>query len=393
MRKAPAPTKTPRTPRAKKPAGRDSTTEMQRLIQELQVHQVELETQNEELRSAQRELELSRDRFNDLYDNAPVGYVTLDKQAIVQQANMTLVRLLAVERQRLLGTMFSRYVRRGEHDHLTSFLNFANDSGMLQRCEVTLRRGDGTTFPAQLEIAKHKHGDGAVMYRIAVMDVTERRHAEDQLKASLREKDVLLREVHHRVKNNLQIISSLVNLQAEAISDPGMTSLFSDIRDRVRAMALVHERLYAAESLASLDFAEYARSLLDYLFRSHGAFGNVQLRLSVQRTPLPVGAAVYCGMLLNELVSNVLKHAFPVGRSGEMEVSLDRDATSGELCLRVRDNGIGFPEGFDWRNTRSLGLRLVQMLTRQLGGSVEVGSHPGTEFRVKFIIRGDMLAL
>lgn len=368
--------------------------EVRRIVHELQVHQIELETQNEELRRAQIELGLSRDRFNDLYDFAPVGYVTLDEAGTILEVNLTLANLLGIGRQRLLGAPFFRHVASEHQPLLRSCFKAASETATSQRCEVTLRRGDGQSFPAQLEIAGAKDSErGTSSYRIAIMNITDRWQAEERLKASLRDKEVLLREIHHRVKNNLQIISSLVSLQADGLADEPSRAMFADVRDRVYSMALVHERLYAAESLAELDFAEYTSSLMDYLLRSHGGAANVKLTLAVQSITLPVGAAVHCGLMLNELVSNALKHAFPAGRHGEIVVGLDRDAVSGTLSLYVRDSGVGLPEGLDWRSAKSLGLRLVQMLARQLGGSVEVQRSPGTEFRVKFAIRSDMLAL
>jgi PAS domain S-box-containing protein len=368
--------------------------EMQRIVHELQVHQIELETQNDELRRAQAELAFSRDRFNDLYDFAPVGYVTLDAAETIVECNLTLVTLFGIERKRMLGVPFFRYVVSDHQNLLRFHLATASETDAMQRCELMLRRGDGSTFPAQFEIVSAKdHASFALIYRIAIMNVTERWQAEEQLKASLRDKEVLLREIHHRVKNNLQIISSLVSLQGDTVADESARLVLADVRDRVHSMALVHERLYAADSLAALDFAEYASSLMDYLLRSHGNIANVKLTLAVQPIALPVGAAVHCGLMLNELVSNALKHGFPAGRHGEITVGLEREKVSGTLCLYVRDTGVGLPAGFDWRGAKSLGLRLVQMLARQLGGTVDVKSSPGTEFRVKFAIRSDMLAL
>ena len=204
---------------------------------------------------------------------------------------------------------------------------------------------------------------------------------------------MLLREIHHRVKNNLQVVSSLVSLQADTQTDAGVRTLLGDVRDRVRSMALVHELLYSSDSLAVVDFAEYTRSLLRYMLHTHGEVAaKVKLTLAVQPLELPVEAAVHCGLILNELVSNALKHAFPGRQSGEIVVSLDREAAGGLVCLRVRDSGVGLAAGVDWRNTPSLGLRLVQMLTRQLRGTVQCSGPPGTEFRVKFALNSDILA-
>ena len=218
----------------------------------------------------------------------------------------------------------------------------------------------------------------------------ERKLAEERLRASVAEKEVLLKEVHHRVKNNLQIISSLISLQADSLADGQLQGVLGDVRDRVRTMALVHEKLYQTDDLARLDFAEYGSSLLQYLWNAHGAAtGNVRLNMSMVPLILPVEMAVSCGLILNELVSNAIKHAFPSG-GGEVTVTLEQDPATGAACLRVRDNGVGLPADLDWRQSASLGLRLVQMLAGQMHGTVQTGSgsgsdsSPGTEFRVNF---------
>ena len=218
-------------------------------------------------------------------------------------------------------------------------------------------------------------------------DITDRKRAEQQLRESLAEKELLLREIHHRVKNNLQVISSLVSLQADALADPALREVFGEVRDRVRSMALVHEKLYESGGLAKLNFSTYAKSLTKSLWDAHGtAAGRVQLHLEVEPVALTVAMAVPCGLILNELVSNALRHAFPAG-GGAVTVSLSREPAIGRLCLRVSDNGVGLPPGLDWRQSRSLGLRLVQMLARQLEGTVETGPGPGTEFCVTFAAR------
>lgn len=381
------------------PNGRDPSTlsaeEVRRLVHELQLHQAELETQNEELRAAQAELAHSRDRFNDLYDFAPVGYLTIDQADKICEANLTGVHLLTTERRRLVGSRLSRYVSRDCQDTLYLHLQEVRGGLRPQRCELTLLRADGSTFAAQLESISSKDPVTAELTcRIAVSDITERKQAEIRLQESLREKEVLLREIHHRVKNNLQVISSLVSLQTDGIIDPGVRALFADVRDRVRSIALVHELLYSSERLAMLDFAAYTQSLVRYLLHTHTEVAaRVRLSLSIQAIALPVGAAVHCGLILNELVCNALKHAFPGDRTGELVISLDRDEVSGAVCLRVRDSGIGLPAGLSWRDSPSLGLRLVQMLAAQLRGTVEVMSGPGTEFQVKFALSGAMLGL
>jgi two-component sensor histidine kinase len=221
------------------------------------------------------------------------------------------------------------------------------------------------------------------------IDLTERKLAEERLRASLAEKEVLLKEIHHRVKNNLQIISSLISLQTDTLSDEKLQGVLSDVRGRIMTMALVHEKLYQTEDLAQLNFADYAASLLNYLWRSYGlAADKVRLNMSFVPLILQVDMAVNCGLILNELVSNAIKHAFPGGGSGEVTVGLEYDPASGTVCLSVRDSGIGLPADLDWRQSSSLGLRLVQMLAGQMRGTVQIGSGSDTEFQIRFHVKG-----
>jgi PAS domain S-box-containing protein len=227
--------------------------------------------------------------------------------------------------------------------------------------------------------------DGKIVAVVAVArDITERVRAEKQLEASLQEKEVLLKEIHHRVKNNLQVISSLLYLQSKSIEGQEALEMFQESQDRVRSMALVHERLYQSPDLARIDFAEYVRNLASYLFRSYGVHSNlIQLRINVDDVSLGIDMAVPCGLILNELVSNSLKHAFPNGREGEIRIELC-SGDDNELALVVSDNGVGFPKDLDFRGMESLGLQLVNTLVDQLGGTIELDRSDGTAFEIVF---------
>ena len=220
-------------------------------------------------------------------------------------------------------------------------------------------------------------------------DVTDRKKAEEQIKASQAEKEVMLKEIHHRVKNNLQIISSLVSMQADNLADERTREEFDDVCDRVRSMALIHEKLYQTDDLARLNFADYAASLLHSLWNSHDVLAEKEkLNLAFLPVTLSIETAVPCGLILNELANNALKHAFPNSIDCEVTVGLEHDTTADIVCLWVRDNGVGLSPDPDWRQSNSLGLRLVQILTGQLRGTVDTVPGPGTEFRVTFPLNG-----
>jgi two-component sensor histidine kinase/ligand-binding sensor domain-containing protein len=206
----------------------------------------------------------------------------------------------------------------------------------------------------------------------------------ETLRVSLTEKEVLLKEIHHRVRNNLQIVSSLLNLQSEHVADVPTLSALRESQDRVRAMAQIHEKLYQSEGLSRIDVADYIRSMASSLFTSYGVRGDlITLKLEVDDVKLGLDTAIPCGLIINELISNALKHAFPNGRAGEVRVEL-RSSGDGRLLLRVSDDGIGVPDGFDPRRSRSLGLQLVQALTDQLDGTVEIRRDGGSVFEVRF---------
>lgn len=214
--------------------------------------------------------------------------------------------------------------------------------------------------------------------------------ANDKLQTSLQEKVVLLKEIHHRVKNNLQVISSLLSLQSRDIADDRDLALFINSQNRIKTMALIHERLYQSDDLAKVDFADYIPALADSLFNTYKTSAQeIALKVNVGDLMLDLDQAIPCGLMLNELISNSLKYAFPNERSGEIHVQLG-PTQDGHVELVVGDNGIGLPADLNFRTSKSLGLQLINILTRQLRGSVELQTQQaGTEFRVRFPLRSE----
>jgi two-component sensor histidine kinase len=208
---------------------------------------------------------------------------------------------------------------------------------------------------------------------------------EERLKTSLREKELLLREVHHRVKNNMQIISSLLKYQSDTRPDGNPREIFRESQDRINAISMIHELLYQSEDLASIDFRRYVTSLASSLYRSRGvSMKRVNLDVDVSKLSVGVDTAVPCGLIINELVSNSLQHAFPDGGDGEIGIALD--SHDGDECeLTVCDNGAGIPDALNFRESGTLGLRLVvNLVEHQLRGMIELSRAEGTEFRIHF---------
>jgi two-component sensor histidine kinase len=213
----------------------------------------------------------------------------------------------------------------------------------------------------------------------------KRKEAEDQLKVSLKEKEVLLRELYHRTKNNMQVISSLLNLQSLTIDDREMLEVVKDIQNRIRSISLVHEKLYQSKDLSNVNLKDYIQELANALLTSYeGSKDRISVTLDIADVFMSIDAITTCGLIINELVSNSLKYAFPDSREGIIKIAL-YSTDKGEMELRISDNGIGLPKDIDFRNTKSLGLKLVLRLAEdQLKGKVELNDAKGTDFLIKF---------
>jgi PAS domain S-box-containing protein len=242
------------------------------------------------------------------------------------------------------------------------------------------RRGEATTYVN----AQNTPVPGRSLMISTVWDVTARKLAEEALRATVRDKEALLKEVHHRVKNNLQVITSLLRLEAGHIREPGTKVVLREMQDRIRSMALLHETLYRSGNYAAVNLSVYLRQLTNQLFRAHNTDpGRVHLVLDLAQVQVEMDQAIPCGLIVNELTINSLKHAFAAKGVGEVRISLSAEP-GGELKLCISDNGAGLPADFDLAKTDSLGLRLVSDLTRQLQGRLIIGPGPGATFILIF---------
>ena len=211
----------------------------------------------------------------------------------------------------------------------------------------------------------------------------QHKQADEQMKKDLEIKNTMLAEIHHRVKNNLQIISSLLKLQSAHITDKRALELFQNSRDRVKTMALIHDALYRSKDLANIDFAYYVRKLVTQIFISYNINSNlIELKLDIQDVLVDINTAIPCGLIINELVSNSLKYAFPEGRKGEINISFTQKNLVNTLC--VKDHGIGISKKIDLENSTTLGLTLVSSLTKQLNGTLKLEKVKGTSFKITF---------
>ncbi|AUB56133.1 MULTISPECIES: sensor histidine kinase [Methanobacterium] len=245
---------------------------------------------------------------------------------------------------------------------------------------VNLTR-DGVEIP--VEVSAHIFNlRGEKMVLSILRDITRRKESEAQLLQSLNEKELLLKEIHHRVKNNLMVISSLLNLQSKYIKDKAALEVFRESQNRARSMALIHTMLYQSTDLKCINFGDYIAKLTSELFRTYITQDNIDLNLDVGEVLLDINTSIPLGLIVNELVSNSLKHAFPHGEKGEVTVRFHK--VNDHFTFQVSDTGIGFPSDLDYQRTNSLGMRLVNTLTDQLDGEIELDTTRGTSFTINF---------
>jgi len=327
-------------------------------------------------------------QYRTLIETSPDTIALLDTDFVIRMINPRGVLMAGVKSAAdLIGRRAFQLIAERDHQMITRLRADIRRMRIVKDVQLHLVRSDGVEFPAEVSAAyTGPVGAETTGIIVIVRDVTERNNAEAQIRQSLQEKEVLLKEVHHRVKNNMQVISSLLSLQGEQITDPAALTSFRDSQNRVRSMALVHEKLYRSESLASIDFSEYVKDLMASLKRSY-MLSDVDVNVQTDDLRLGVDTAIPCGLIINELVSNALKHAFKGRARGTVNVRINRNGL-GKTTVRVQDDGNGLPPDFNFRQSGSLGMQLVSMLTEQIGGSLDVDTSEGTCFTITFPANG-----
>ena len=330
---------------------------------------------------------VSRDYMDGILHAMSDMLLVVDPRGAIRTVNRTLCSLLQYGRDELVGEPLERLLGEGAEASWRGWIAQWGTHGE----ERVLRGRDGMTLPVLLSATPLYGPEREIAGLVIVaVDISARKAMEDRLRDSLEEKSVLLREIHHRVKNNMQVISSLLRMQSRYLDDEAALAMLAEIGGRVRSMALVHEKLYGTESLNRVDFADYVRSLAEGVLGGFDARGSgVTAIYDLQPLEFTIDTAVPCGLVLNELLSNALKYAYPaqpegLGRGGEVRIGLQR-LDDGRCELSVADDGPGLPEGLEWRDGPSLGLRLVvNLVEHQLRGEVVVEQGAGLRFRIRF---------
>jgi len=492
--------------------------DMIELVEEVRIHQAELEIQNEELRRSQEEISQLHSEYENLYEFAPCGYVVVGYKGNIIRCNLTGTTILGAHRGHLLNRTFGNFLAWESRNDFFNALKEAENNGSVKALELKLSRDDhsflwvradiqahpapdnrtiewrlslvdineqkkaqaeltireekyhalleqsldmiflhdlkgnflevnpeaiqrtgysrdellamnvfdlhpgrtenksgimdiwagwlpgestilelthveksGREYPVEINTGKVRFGHSDYILA-TVRDITERKKTSEALQASLEEKEILLREIHHRVKNNLAIISGLLEMQREDMKDPAASAVLSDLETRVRSIVLVHELLYQNINLARIDFQDYLDSLLQDLRYSMGSGRNIRCAARANGILLGIDLAIPCGMIINELVTNAIKYAFPEkkaydGQDGP-EISVEVRKEKGIYRVVVADNGVGFPDEIDLQTSQSFGLRLIRMIgTHQLGGKLELDRNPGTRVTLTFKTR------
>jgi two-component system, sensor histidine kinase PdtaS len=368
-------------------------------------------------RQAEQALRESEERYRTLIDQIP-DYVIVHRRGILLYVNPSAAARLGYSPEELAGKPITPFISPEYHKTVTETMMRRMEGGAVLPYEMAITAHDGSRHtvlvngalirymgePASLNVLTDitplkqaeetiRQANEALEKRVAERtealtvanvqmeeEIAARRKAEQEISRSLAEKELLLREIHHRVKNNLQIIISLLNLQSRHIHDPNVLDAIQDSQNRVRAMALVHERIYRSPSLATINLKDYIRYLVNQLFGFYTIpHSRVGVTIDMEDYPADIDMAIPIGLILNELVTNSIKHAFPEGKTGEISIGCTQpDAHT--LRFVYRDNGTGFPGDFDWKTSESLGLRLVNSLVDQLDGTIEKGTGEGTMF-------------
>jgi PAS domain S-box-containing protein len=325
-------------------------------------------------------------KLRNIFENAAEGIFQTGIEGRILSCNPATASILGYESpDELIASVTDierqLYVNPKRREELLEMLR---DQENVKNFEVEFYRKDGSSQWTQLSLHANFDEKGEITHLDGIMlDISERKRAEELIRNSLHEKETLLREIHHRVKNNLQIINTLLDLQSYSISDEQARRFFNECQDRIRSMAMIHEKLYETVDFVSIDFAAYLDNLVNQLFRTYVPDDRISLTVQSDDLTMGIDEAIPCGLIVNELISNSLKHAFPSGGSGRLTVRLRVDEDR-MITLEVADSGVGLSPGLDFRNCDTLGLQLVTLLVRQLDGELTLGDGPGTAFTIRF---------
>lgn len=336
------------------------------------------------LHKSEMNLEESEKKYRSIFENTGTAMIIIENDMTISLVNRTFERFLNLGKDEIEGEMnWMDMIVPADKERVKGYHKISEDinisSGIVPKnYEVRVEIGKNTRD----FFATYDRIPGTNKSLISLIDITDRKRAEDLLKDSLKEKELLLREIHHRVKNSLQIISSLLSLQAAEIDDENIVERYRESENRIHTIALIHESLYQSTDISNVNFKNYVDILMEDMMHVYQTTEKVNTTLELGDYSLNIETAIPVGLIINELVSNALKHAFNNGEMGEIILSLDKEGDV--YSLTIKDNGVGLPDDVDINNPVSLGLQLVNALVNQLEGNIEVVRDGGTMFKISF---------
>jgi PAS domain S-box-containing protein len=331
------------------------------------------------------QLREEEERFRSAFETAAIGMAIESLDGRWLKINSSLCRMVGYSDQELSAMTFSDITHPDDLEIDIAYKKhlLTGEISYYHREKRCLHKsGHIVWMHLSLSLVRDVHHNPSY-FLVIIEDITERKKAEQQIKQSLKEKEVLLREIHHRVKNNMAVVSSLLSLEARKIKDVTVRALFEETRQRVKSMALVHEKLYQTKDLSSVNFEDYIRSIVSEIISLYRIDTSaITVEINIEDMELDLESAVPCGLIINELLTNAFKYAFP--KNGRGGLSINFTKTDDNYTLAIKDNGVGLPEGFDYNEASTLGLQLVNILTGQLGGTLQIKSDKGTEAVITF---------
>lgn len=327
------------------------------------------------------------EKFRLVAESAPNAMVMVNGDGNIEMINTQAETVFGYTRVELLGRPVELLIPTRFHDyhpaHRKHFFESPVSRPMGIGRDLYARRKDGSEFAVEIGLNPIETDEG-VMVLSAIVDISDRKAKEASIEAALKEKDLLLSEIHHRVKNNLQIIKSLIDLQSTKITDPVVLEMITETQNRIESMALIHQTMYQSHDFAGVDLATFLENLAPVLLQSYSVnTARITLDIDTCHVLLPINVAIPCGLIVNELITNALKHAFPENKRGVIRISLALDRAN-FVRLTVTDDGVGIDPSIDLKNSTSLGLKLVTLLADQLGGLLAISRKNPTEFVVRF---------
>lgn len=336
-----------------------------------------------EHKNAEQALQVSEEKYRTIVETASEGICIIKDETSIIFTNKKFAEMLSYTQAEMMGENVYTFTDPEYHEILRDNLR-SRRLGVKEQYDYKLRCKDGRIIWITASGSPLYTEKGEFLGSLAmVTDITDRKLADEQIKASLKEKEALLKEIHHRVKNNLQIISSLLSLQNSVTNDEKYRELLRDSQNRIKSMALLHELLYKSKDLSSINISEYINSLISYISRSYQHYSShSSIHIDVEDIYLDIEKAINVGIIVTELISNSIKYAFPESMTGEIRVDLHRKGSA--IILTISDNGIGLPEDLDIHNMPTLGLQLVEILAQQLEGTLEIDRAEKTSFTICF---------